>query len=119
MRFTRESHLERLNLEKGRFLVFLLPVVFFTCSSDFPLSTDCRDITASLSVEEFEEVKEFILEHGDREVYCNLYNNNPHYAFDRFDAYLNPEVGQGNTNCDPAIEEVHGFIIEMKNESGI
>jgi len=45
----------------------------------------------------------FILENGDRETYCTIYNHNPHYAFEGFDVYLNPETRQRNVICNPTL----------------
>ena len=39
----------------------------------------------------FERIKAFILEHGDRVTYCNRYNDSPHYSFGDFDVFLNPK----------------------------
>ncbi len=74
-------------------------------------SNEYRDITKNLSVQEFETIKSFILENGDRQTYCNMYNNNPHYSFEGFEAYLNPETGQGNINCDPEISDFNEIVI--------
>ena len=49
-----------------------------------------RDISAILSKNEFEEIVQFILDNGDRQTYCNMYNNNPHYGLEEFRIYLNP-----------------------------
>lgn len=87
-------------------------VILWSCeNNDIPLSDDCRDITEVLSMEEFEQVKSFIIQHGDRAIYCNMYNENPHYAYDGFDAYLNPEVGQRNINCDPDVSDFNEIVI--------
>ena len=40
--------------------------------------------------EKFAEIVSFVLENGDRQNYCNRYNNNPHYMLDDIDIYLNP-----------------------------
>jgi len=40
--------------------------------------------------------------------YCNMYNGNPHFGFDGFDVFLDPDVGQRNIDCDP---ERSGFDV--------
>jgi hypothetical protein len=98
-----------------RILYVILFALLWGCeSNDVPLSDDCRDITAALSMEEFEQVKSFILQHGDRAIYCNMYNENPHYAYEGFDAYLNPEVGQLNLNCDPSVSDFNEIVIQKR-----
>jgi hypothetical protein len=69
------------------------------------------DIIHMLNYNDFEKIKNFILENGDREGYSNMYNNNPHYSFDSFETYLNPEIGQLNINCDPAISDFNEIVI--------
>ena len=89
------------------FLVNLVAVsVNFTAPQSDTSSTDYRDITNNFSIQEFEDITNFILKNGDRQTYCGIYGNNPHYSFDGFDAYLNPEIGQRNVGCDP---EISGF----------
>lgn len=50
----------------------------------------------------FQRLVDFVLAHGDRQTWCNMYNHNPHYAFGPLDVFLNPDVGQRNLDCDPA-----------------
>lgn len=59
-------------------------------------------MNAVLTVENFQRIKRMILARGDRRTYCNMYNSNPHIEVDGFHAYLSPDVGQHNINCDPA-----------------
>lgn len=88
-------------------------LALFGCrETGVPLSEDCRDITAYLSMEQFEEIKIFILEEGDREIIFNKYLENPHYAFEGFSAYLIPEVGQLNMSCDPALSDFNEIIFQ-------
>ena len=74
-------------------------------------SNEYLEITENFSVQEFEVVKTFILENGDRQTYRNLDNNNPHYSFDGFEAYLNAEIGQGNINNDPKISDFNEITL--------
>jgi hypothetical protein len=45
-------------------------------------------------------IKQFILQNGQRETYCNMYNNNPAYGTKGFKFYLDPDTGQKNINCE-------------------
>jgi hypothetical protein len=49
-----------------------------------------KDLSGILSKNDFEEIAQFILDNGDRMTYCQMYNNNPHYALEDFHIYLNP-----------------------------
>ena len=93
-------------------LIFIWLVVLVGCDrKGEPFSDEYRNITNMLSVEEFEQVKSLVLQYGDREIYSSMYFENPHYAFEGFDAYLNPEVGQQNINCDPAVSDFNEIVI--------
>jgi len=48
------------------------------------------DLTEEVTVQSFKDIVSFILKNGDRQTYCNMYNNNPHYRLEGFDIYLNP-----------------------------
>ena len=72
---------------------------------------DFLDITYLISYHDFEKIKAYILSKGDRQTYCNKYNSNPHYSFPGFEAYLNPEIGQQNINCDPALSDFNEMVI--------
>lgn len=58
-------------------------------------------ITNQFSVEDFEQVKNFILKEGNHRTYRNFDNNNPYYDFKKFAAYLASDIGQQNINNDP------------------
>ena len=79
------------------------------------LSNEYRDITQMCSVQNFETIKNFILKNGDKQTYCNMYNNNPHFAYSYFNVYLNPEIGQANINCDPEISDFNEIVIRDQN----
>jgi hypothetical protein len=76
---------------------------------------DFKDITYMLSFHDFECIKTFILNNGNRETFCTMYGNNPHYSFDGFEAYLNPEIGQLNINCDPESSDFNIIVIRDQN----
>lgn len=63
------------------------------------------------TVAEFRALRRFILARGDRMTYCNMYNCNPHFAFEGFEAFLNPDVGQRNINCDPKLSGFDELVI--------
>ena len=102
-------------------LGFIIIIILGCCSNNNKddkndnTSNEYRDITKNLSIQEFEAIKTFILENGDQQTYCNMYNNNPYYSFIGFEAYLNPEIGQGNINCDPEISDFNEIVIRDQN----
>lgn len=67
----------------------------------------------AVSVESFDRIVRFILERGDRLTWCNRFNDNPHYRFANFDAFLNPDLGQRNINCDPALSGFDNLTIRV------
>lgn len=92
-------------------LITLICLSTFTAKAQTHMKDRYQIITPSLSVTQFEHIKSFILDRGDRRTYCNKYNQNPHYAFDEFDVYLNPDIGQRNINCDPEISDFNELVI--------
>ncbi len=97
-------------------MLFLLNIVATSGNSSASRgnssSTEYRDITDYFSMQKFENIKTFILENGDRQTYCVMYGNNPHYSFSGFEAYLNPEIGQKNIGCDPTISDFNQIVIK-------
>jgi hypothetical protein len=69
----------------------------------------------ALTVETFLHMKQFVLAKGDRRTYSSMYNDNPHFAFSDMDVYLNPEGGQRNINCDPALSDFDEIVIRTRN----
>jgi (2Fe-2S) ferredoxin len=59
--------------------------------------TDKLDNSAALSKEDFRKIVQFVLSEGDRQTYCNMYNDNPHYKTNDFEIYINPV----NQNINP------------------
>lgn len=75
------------------------PVVFEVVSEKpATASQPANDI---LTVAQFNRIVTFMLARGDRQTYCQMYNDNPHAALGGANLYLNPDVGQRNINCDP------------------
>lgn len=64
-----------------------------------------------LTAASFQRIKRMILTRGDRQTYCNMYNQNPHVEVAGFHAYLSPDVGQRNINCDPALSDFDELTI--------
>lgn len=73
------------------------------------------NITEHLPVAEFERIKNFILEKGDRQTYRNFDSNNPHYKLGNFNIYLNPSIGQANRYSDPRISDFNEIVIQDFN----
>ena len=61
------------------------------------------------------KIKQFILQNGRRETYCNKFNNNPAYHTKEFQLYLDPDAGQLNGNCDPAKSDFNTLTIRSTN----
>lgn len=59
------------------------------------------------------KIKEFILQQGKRETYCNMYNNNPAYHTTHYHFYLNPDTGQQNIECDPTKSDFQKMTIHV------
>ena len=74
-----------------------------------------RGDSSLLTVRNFHNIKEFILKYGDKETYCNMYNNNPHYEFEEFHVYLHPDIGQLNINCDPEKSDFDDIVVRTSN----
>lgn len=51
------------------------------------------DISNILSYNQFQAIKQFVLNKGKTQTYCNMYNDNPYYEFvNEVYIYLNPRV---------------------------
>ncbi len=76
-----------------------------------------RDITNIVSVDIFESIKTFVLTNGDKETYSSMYNDNPHFSFEGFELYLNPDIGQSNINCDTSKSDFNEIVIRDQNSN--
>ncbi len=65
-----------------------------------------------LTATNFAVIRQFVLRDGDRQTYCNMYNDNPHWGGAGFEVFLNPEDGQRNINCDPAMGGFDTMVIQ-------
>ena len=74
--------------------------------------TNFLKITNQFSVEDFEKVKEFILEKGNTKTYRNFDNNNPYHNFGKFQGYLGADIGQQNIYNDPKISDFNELTLK-------
>jgi hypothetical protein len=71
-----------------------------------------------------DRIKRYILQSGQRETYCNMFNDNPHFSTEHYDFYLNPDPGgpvnhpQWNINCDLKKGDFNTLVIRTKDGSG-
>ena len=70
-----------------------------------------------VTVEAFLKIKSLVLTQGDRQTYCDMYNDNPHYAFKDFDVFLDPDTGQGNINCDKQKSDFNYMVFRTEKSS--
>lgn len=82
-----------------RYILFLVLMLL-----GFPLqSQEAADPSTLIEINDmlhfydFEQMRSFIIENGDRKTYCPNYKNNPHYvmADDNLEIYMNPVVKGG------------------------
>jgi hypothetical protein len=78
-------------------------------ASDAAPRQEAKKVTVSPN--SFRAIKALIFERGDRQTYCNMYNDNPHLGFEGFDVFLNPDTGQANINCDPSRSDFNEMVI--------
>ncbi len=67
-----------------------------------------------LTAAAFNQIKDHILAQGDRQTYCNMFNNNPHVVLGDMDIYLNPDTGQQNINCDLELSGFNHMVIRAR-----
>lgn len=60
---------------------------------------------------QFEKVKHFVLEKGDKKTYRNYDCNNPHFDFGSFEVFFGADVGQKNILNDPSISDFNELVI--------
>ena len=77
-----------------------------------------------LNEKNLDRIKRTILQSGQRETFCNKYNDNPHFSTEHYDFYLNPDPGgpvnhpQWNINCDLKKGDFNTLVIRTKAGSG-
>jgi len=102
-------------------LILIIGITVCACTKDKEevivevTTNEYADITETFSMNDFEVAKAFILTNGDRGTYRNFDNDNPHYSFNGFEAYLNAEIGQANINNDPNISDFNQITIRDRN----
>ncbi len=83
--------------------VFFMTAVVTLCSAE----TNSVQVSSAeipngtnivLTMENFLKISNFVLSEGDRQTYCQAFNNNPHYRFSDFHLYLNSF--SGNFQCE-------------------
>jgi hypothetical protein len=60
-----------------------------------------RDVTGVLSLAEFEVIKQFVLDYGDRHTFRTFDLRNPHYVFPFIEIHLGSDAGLKNLRSDP------------------
>ena len=102
--------------------VVLLLILFPCITQTFARTIDVRlRISAqgskekTITIANLTKIKQFILKQGNRQTYCNMYNNNPAYHTKTFHFYLNPDSGQQNINCDPNKSDFNNLTIRRSD----
>ncbi|WP_157814136.1 hypothetical protein [Olleya sp. Bg11-27] len=72
------------------------------------------NVSDVISFEEFEQIKAFILKNGDKMIFRNFDNNNPHYKYVNCDVFLGADIGQRNINNDPDISDFNQLTIKNR-----
>jgi hypothetical protein len=100
------------------FVLFSLFFIFFNAKAQKMNSNPepFKKITNQFSVEDFEQVKTFILEKGIRKTYRNYDNNNPFYDFGKFQGYLAADIGQQNINNDSQLSDFNELTLKDANQ---
>ncbi|MDW8851011.1 hypothetical protein SD960_12975 [Flavobacterium sp. MMLR14_040] len=73
-------------------------------------------ISNQFSVQDFEQIKNFILKEGNQKTYRNFDNNNPYYYFKKFATYLASDIGQQNINNDPKVSDFNTLTLKDDNQ---
>lgn len=99
--------------------ILVFSVLFF-CSKSISQTmksnqTNFLKITNQFSVDEFEKVKGFILERGNRKTYRNYDNHNPYYNFGKFEAYLGADIGQQNLYNKTDLSDFNELTLKDEN----
>lgn len=98
-------------------ILALLTVSSCAAPTNSPLASAIQPSRAHetiLKASSFNRIKDFVLAHGDRQTYCNMYNNNPHVALGNMDIYLNPDTGQQNINCDLKLSGFNSMVVRTR-----
>ena len=74
-----------------------------------------QQVDVVLTAAAFNQIKDHILADGDRQTYCNMFNNNPHVTLGNMDIYLNPDTGQQNINCNLKLSAFNHMVIRTRD----
>jgi hypothetical protein len=74
-----------------------------------------RDVTGVLSLAEFEAIKQFVLDYGDRQTFRTFDRRNPHYAFPLIEIHLGSDAGLKNFTNDPNISNFNEMAIAARD----
>lgn len=77
---------------------------------------EAEESKAAVTTANFTRIRQFILDRGKRQTYCNMFNNNPYWPFAGFNAYLNPP-DQRNINCEIG-KSVFNHLVIVASEPG-
>jgi hypothetical protein len=81
-----------------------------------PVAIEITPQADLLTAAVFKKIQNHVLTHGDRETYCNMYNNNPHLLVEGIDIYLNPENGQENMNCEASLSKFDHMVLRRRKQ---
>ncbi|MCD4672042.1 MAG: hypothetical protein K8R77_05195 [Anaerolineaceae bacterium] len=104
---------------KQLLVTILILVLVSGCSNSCeptpsPVAEAPQETDSVLTAAAFNQIKDHILAQGDRQTYCNMFNNNPHVTLGNMDIYLNPDTGQQNINCDLKLSEFNHMVIRTR-----
>lgn len=97
-------------------LLILFGISKITSQTMNATQADYSKISDQFSEKDFERVKSFILEKGNRKTYRNYDNNNPYYNFGKFQVYLGADTGQTNINNDPKVSDFNEMTLKDDNQ---
>jgi hypothetical protein len=72
------------------YISFILILNSCNAQNNAKMQKQYIDLSEMLTVKKFQDIVDFILKNGDRQTYCNMFNNNPHYKLEGFDIFLDP-----------------------------
>lgn len=102
----------------NRYLLILICLLFsLMMNAQEPKNVKPMDISNILSYDDFQKIKQFVLDKGQVQTYCNMYNDNPFYQFDDgIELYLNPIVQFYTGGEHPDLEAYNTMTIRIWDE---
>ena len=106
-------------LSSGLLLVSMISGFSQKSQKRYDMNDNCYEISDIINKKDFEKIAEFILTNGDRQTYCNMYNNNPHYNYESINIYLNPISQKINLFCADSynVSDYNCIVIQDKNST--